>query len=231
MDRLLDRTQTEVFTPQPPVALFSGAIQDPQSDLEKHSIFNPPFQGRKSQKSPSQGVQKTPKSEPRITKKRFLRKHGFCNTFLTKTLFSKLQLSIIPLKNRCKKRTGNEPQKNTEFDPSRPKNLSKWAPKIIPKSLKICLRNPTCRSCCSHSPPGRPRADKMAPRMVKWRHQACQIKGSVHPKITISVSKVTAVNENEITTNLQKPTTCFRTSHRRAKTLKTTNNQSTQQGR
>ena len=41
VDRLLDPTQTEVFTMEPPVALFSGAIQDPQGDLEKHWIFKP----------------------------------------------------------------------------------------------------------------------------------------------------------------------------------------------
>ena len=44
------------------------------------------------------------------------------------------------------------------------------------------------------------------------------------PKITISVPKVTAISENAIKTNLQKPT-FFRTFHSRTKTLKTTNNQ------
>ena len=41
VDRLLDRTQTAIFTTEPPILLFSGAIQDAQDDLEKHSIFKP----------------------------------------------------------------------------------------------------------------------------------------------------------------------------------------------
>ena len=35
------RTKSKVFTTTPQVLLFSGAIQDPQGDLEKHSIFKP----------------------------------------------------------------------------------------------------------------------------------------------------------------------------------------------
>ena len=41
IDRLLDPTQTDLFTISPPVLLFSGANQDPQGDLEKHTIFKP----------------------------------------------------------------------------------------------------------------------------------------------------------------------------------------------
>ena len=41
VDRLLDPTQTQVFTTDPFIPLFSGAIQDPQNDIEKHSIFKP----------------------------------------------------------------------------------------------------------------------------------------------------------------------------------------------
>ena len=36
VDRLLDPIQTGIFSPESPVLLFSGAIQDPQGDLEKH---------------------------------------------------------------------------------------------------------------------------------------------------------------------------------------------------
>ena len=35
VDRLLDPIQTDLFTTDPPVSLFSGAIQDPQGDLKK----------------------------------------------------------------------------------------------------------------------------------------------------------------------------------------------------
>ena len=41
VDRLLHRPKNDLFTTEPPVSLFSGAIQDPQGDLEKHSIFKP----------------------------------------------------------------------------------------------------------------------------------------------------------------------------------------------
>ena len=41
VDRLLDRIQTAIFTPEPPAALFSGPIHGPQDALEKHSILKP----------------------------------------------------------------------------------------------------------------------------------------------------------------------------------------------
>ena len=44
------------------------------------------------------------------------------------------------------------------------------------------------------------------------------------PEIAKFVSKVAAITGDTIKTNLQKPT-CFRTFHRKTKTLKTTNNQ------
>ena len=50
VDRLLDPTQSNVFTPDPPVLLFSGAIQDPQCDLEKHSISKPVSKAEKIRK-------------------------------------------------------------------------------------------------------------------------------------------------------------------------------------
>ena len=172
MNNYLVRPQTGIFTTDSCIPLFYGANQDPQGDLEKHSNFKPVSKAEKSQKKNPQALQKTQKIDPRNTKTQLLRKHGFCNTFHTKTLFSELQLSIIPLKNRCKKWPGNKLQKNTEFNPSELKKLSKWGPKIKPKSLKILLRTPTCASCCSHGPPGCPQADKMVPRVVDWRQQA-----------------------------------------------------------
>ena len=50
VDRLLVRIKSVLFTMDPPVALFSGAIQDPQSDLEKHSIFKPVSKAEKLRK-------------------------------------------------------------------------------------------------------------------------------------------------------------------------------------
>ena len=110
VDRLLHRIQTAIFTMDPCIPLFYGANQDPQGDLEKHSIFKPVSKAEKSQKKYTQALQKTQKIDPRNTKTQFLRKHGFCNTFHTKTLFQELQLPIIPQKNRCKKWPGNKLQ-------------------------------------------------------------------------------------------------------------------------
>ena len=50
------------------------------------------------------------------------------------------------------------------------------------------------------------------------------------PKIAKFVSKVAAVTGDTVKTKLQKPT-CFQTLHKKTKTLKTTKNQETQQGR
>ena len=60
VDRLLDPIQTGLFTPEPPVALFSGAIEDPQSDLEKHLIFKPVSEAQKVRKT-------APKASPTKT--------------------------------------------------------------------------------------------------------------------------------------------------------------------
>ena len=50
VDRLLVPVQTAIFTMDPPVPLFSGAIQDLQSDLDKHSIFKPASKAEKLRK-------------------------------------------------------------------------------------------------------------------------------------------------------------------------------------
>ena len=54
---------------EPPVSLFSGAIQDPQGDLEKHSIFKPVSKAEK--------IQQTQKIDLRITKKTLFAKTWF----------------------------------------------------------------------------------------------------------------------------------------------------------
>ena len=41
VDRLLHRPKSILFTMDPVMPLFSGAIQGPQGDLEKHLIFKP----------------------------------------------------------------------------------------------------------------------------------------------------------------------------------------------
>ena len=62
VDRLLDPIQTDLFTPDPPVTLFSGAIQDPQDDLKKQSIFKPVSEAEKSRKSDPKAPKKHQKS-------------------------------------------------------------------------------------------------------------------------------------------------------------------------
>ena len=39
VDRLLHQIQSVLFTIDPCIPLFYGALPDPQGDLEKHSIF------------------------------------------------------------------------------------------------------------------------------------------------------------------------------------------------
>ena len=86
VDRLLDPIQTQVFTTDPPVALFSGAIQDPQGDLEKHSIFKPVSKEEKLRKPAPRASKKHQKSTLELPINVFLRKPGFCNTFHAKAL-------------------------------------------------------------------------------------------------------------------------------------------------
>ena len=57
VDRLLDPIQTDLFTTDPPIPLFSGAIQDPQDDLEQLSIFKPVSKAEKLRK-PAPGASK-----------------------------------------------------------------------------------------------------------------------------------------------------------------------------
>ena len=58
VDRLLDPTQSDLCT----LPLFSGAIQDPQADLEKHSIFKPVSKTEKVRKTNPRASKKHQKS-------------------------------------------------------------------------------------------------------------------------------------------------------------------------
>ncbi len=86
VDRLLVPIQSNLFTMDPPVALFSGAIHGPRNDFEKHSIFKPVSKTEKTPKNHPQDPQKTTKNDHQITKKLFLRKHGFRNNLFTKIM-------------------------------------------------------------------------------------------------------------------------------------------------
>ena len=84
VDRLLVPIQTAISTTDPPVALFSGPIQDLQGDLKKHSIFKPVSKAEKLRKPGPRASEKHQKSTLE-SPKRFLRKRVFCNTLHAKT--------------------------------------------------------------------------------------------------------------------------------------------------
>ena len=86
VDRLLDPIQSIIFTPEPPVPLFSNAIQDPQDDLEKHAIFKPASKAEKLRKPAPRVSKKHQKSilESQITD--FCQNMVLYNSF-TKTFF------------------------------------------------------------------------------------------------------------------------------------------------
>ena len=58
------------------MSLFPGAIQDPQGDFEKHSIFKPVSKAAKVRQTAPKGFLKTPKLDLRI-KKEFFAKTWF----------------------------------------------------------------------------------------------------------------------------------------------------------
>ena len=62
VDTLSVRIKSVIFTPDPPVALFSGAIQDSQGELEKHSIFKPVSKAEKLRKPAPKASKKHQKS-------------------------------------------------------------------------------------------------------------------------------------------------------------------------
>ena len=108
-----------LFCANPRIFLFCGAVQDPLGDLEKTLKFQVCLQGSKNQKNGTEGLRKTQKVDPRITKK-----NDFCDntTFAThsekKQCFKRIRLWGYPLQNRCKK-TWNKPSKQkTKTNPS-----------------------------------------------------------------------------------------------------------------
>ena len=58
IDRLLHRTQSNIFTTEPPITLFPGANRAPQDDLEKHQIFMPVSKAEKLRKPAPKASQK-----------------------------------------------------------------------------------------------------------------------------------------------------------------------------
>ena len=71
VDRLLHRTQSDLFRTNPPVALFLEPFKIPRVTLEKHSTFKPVSKAAKARKTTSKASKKHQKFVPQITKKRF----------------------------------------------------------------------------------------------------------------------------------------------------------------
>ena len=163
VDRLLDPIQSGLFTMDPGHAFIfwchSGSPRRPW----KTPNFQACFQGRKTLKTCSQGLQKTSKIDPRITNKRFLRKHGFCNTFLAKTLFSELQLSIIPLKIDAKSDLDTSSKKTQNLTHQNSKSSQNGVPKSSQNHWKSCFGPPRVLPAAPMVPQGVPKLTKWSP--------------------------------------------------------------------
>ena len=139
-----------------------------------------------------QRLQKSEKLLPRNLKNIKNRTSNHQNMFFAETWFLQYfqceNLVLRPptvrcrLKHQCKKCQGNNPEKNIEFNPFlNPKNYQNGTHNQR-KSIEIWFWTPTCPACCSHGPSRCPQAARIAPRVLKWRHQACQMIGVGHPK-------------------------------------------------
>ena len=157
VDKLLDPIQTEVFTSRAagPFIFWcqSGSPRWPW----KTFIFQACHQGRKVRKKYK--ASKKHQNSPR-------------NTFLTKTLFWELQLSMIPFKRSMQKVAWKQAQKKHRLSPIETQKPFKMRSQNHPHVSFLLLP----------WSPGCPHADEMAPRVVKRKHQACQMKGFRHPK-------------------------------------------------
>ena len=131
------RTQTTIFTTDPPVLLFSGAIQDPQGDLGKHRISNPISKGEQSENLPPR-LQNETKHRSTLESPFFFffAKTWFRNTFLTKSVLKSSTCQDFHSKIGAKTDQETSQKENTELNPSETKNLSKWGSKITSKSSK-----------------------------------------------------------------------------------------------
>ena len=86
VDRLLDPIQTNLFTMEPPVLLFSGAIQDPQGDLEKHSIVKAASKAENLRKPTPRASKKNSKNRPSNHQKTIFARTWFLQYLLYENL-------------------------------------------------------------------------------------------------------------------------------------------------
>ena len=104
VDRLLDPTQTGLFTMEPVMSLFSGAIQDPQDVLQKHRIFKPVSEAEKIRKPASRAPKKHEKSTLESPINKFCKNMVFAIPFMQKPCF-KAPTVNNPTQNSMQKMT------------------------------------------------------------------------------------------------------------------------------
>ena len=161
------RLRGSALNPRSSVSALSPKLrlwnQDFQGDLEKTSNFILVSKADKVRKT-------TPEASKKHTKTTLEhQKNDFCEN---------LFLQYLPFKNHCKKWPGNKlQQKHRHFSLLNPKNFQN----VVPKLLKIWFLASMGPSFSSNGSLGGPQADKMVPRVVKWRHQTCQMIGFGHP--------------------------------------------------
>ena len=125
-DRLLDPIQTEVFTTDTLIILFSGAIQDPRSDLEKHSIFMFPKQKKSNETAPE--PPKMTENKPSNHQKAIAVKMLFLQSFPYENLVIRPPTVNKPIQKTMQKETWKQTQQKHRIQPSETKKLSKWIP-------------------------------------------------------------------------------------------------------
>ena len=130
VDRLLDRTQTGMFTPDPCISLFYDANRDPQDDLEKQSISKPVSKAEKIRKPAPRASKKHQKSTLESPKTHVCKNMVFAIPSLRKPCFKSSNCQSFHHKIDAKSDLETSSNKNKEFNLSELKKLSEWAPKI-----------------------------------------------------------------------------------------------------
>ena len=133
---------------------------------------------QKNQKTCSQGLQKTPESMFESPKNCFAK-----TWFLQYHPNENLVLRAPTVNNSTQKSMQKVAWKQA---PTKTQNLthrnSKNSQNGVPKSAKITQSLVLGPDVSFHGPLESPQADKLVPRVSKWRHQACQMICSGHPK-------------------------------------------------
>ena len=153
---------------------------------KKHSIFKPVSKAAKLKTN----TPKTPENTKTLSWN--FQKTTSAKTFCLQYTPHEHFVLVAPtagifISKNVQQKTGNKPE--TKLNLAHLSPLSRWDPKINPKSRTNWLRNPTCLFSCSHALQRCSQAAEIIPKVPKWRHQACQIIGFEHPKSQDSYPK------------------------------------------